>query len=92
MNPERSRLWASQDVVTSEWDGMGCHRASSRLNMEEPRFRLAHKGVLTIPSSDPAKSSFFVDLVLSQRPSGAVMIETVPRGWQGSLGTGPPMA
>lgn len=45
-----------------------------------------------IPSSDPAKSSFFVDLVLSRRPSGAVMTETVPRGRQGSLGTGPPMA
>lgn len=66
--------------------------ASSRHSIREPQFLSDHKGILMIPTSDPAKSSFLVDLVLSGRPPGAVTMKKVSRGWQGSPGTGTPTA
>lgn len=77
---------------------MGRGRASSKHSVREPRFlselsvHLANEGIWMISTSDPAKSDFLVDLVPPRRPSGTVMIEKVPRGWQGSPGSGTPMA
>lgn len=72
--------------------GLVSGRISRSLSFSRNVLCVFNKGILMIPTSDPGKSSLLVDVFLSRRPSGAVMIGKVPRGWQGSPRAGAPMA